>query len=160
MSRTDADGRASAAGRSYKAALARLARGEGRHPDHAGRIVRITPASVAREAGRSRNPLYTTHRDILDEIEAASACDIPVRDLAARLAELEGELVRLRAEARRHGEERRELASENLTLLHRARTAEHRLEACLHRIGEVSYPERAAVSTGVSTGQSRSTRSE
>lgn len=171
MSRTDADGRAGAAGRSYRAALARLARGEGRHPDHAGRIVRITPASVAREAGRSRNPLYTTHRDILDEIEAAGASDIPVRDLAARLAELEAELARLRAEARRHGEERRELASENLTLLYRARSAEQRLESCLRRTGEVprlaatkagwvDQPARAAVSTGVSTGQSRSTRSE
>lgn len=171
MSRTDADGRAGAAGRSYRAALARLARGEGRHPDHAGHIVRITPASVAREAGRSRNPLYTTHRDILDEIEAAGASDMPVRDLAARLAELEAELARLRAEARRHGEERRELASENLTLLYRARSAEQRLESCLRRTGEVpglaatkagwvDQPARAAVSTGVSAGQSRSTRSE
>ncbi len=129
MSRTEANGRTGAAARSYRAALARLARGEGRHPDHAGRIVRITPASVAREAGRSRNPLYTTHRDVLDEIEAASASSIPVRDLAARLVDLEGQLARLRAEARRHGEERRELASENLTLLHRAQTAEAKLAA-------------------------------
>ena len=35
--------------------------------------MRITPAAVAREAGRSRNPLYTTHRAYQDEIAAAAA---------------------------------------------------------------------------------------
>ncbi|MFX7934374.1 hypothetical protein ABTK33_20020, partial [Acinetobacter baumannii] len=104
------------AARSYRAALARLVRGEGRHADHAGRVVKITPTSVAREAGRSRNPLYTSHRDILDEIEAAAGPGTPARDLAARIATLETELTHLRADARRHAEERRELASENLTL--------------------------------------------
>ena len=69
MRGTDALRRSDAVARSYRAALARLVRGEGRHADHAGRVVRISPASVAREAGRSRNPLYTTHRDILDEID-------------------------------------------------------------------------------------------
>ena len=73
MRGTDALRRSDAVARSYRAALARLVRGEGRHADHAGRVVRISPASVAREAGRSRNPLYTTHRDILDENEAAEA---------------------------------------------------------------------------------------
>ena len=66
------------AARAYRAALARLVRGEGRHPDHQGRIVRISPASVAREAAKSRNPLYTTHRDILDEMLAMSSADIRV----------------------------------------------------------------------------------
>lgn len=136
VSRTDADGRAGAAARSYRAALARLARGEGRHPDHAGRVVRITPASVAREAGRSRNPLYATHRDILDEIEAATGSCAPARDLVTRIATLKTELTYLRVEARRHAEERRELASENLTLLHRARSAEDRLAAVLRRMPE------------------------
>lgn len=134
MGKVDADPRGQSAARSYRAALARLVRGEGRHPDHAGRVVRITPASVAREAGRSRNPLYATHRDILDEIEVATGGPTPMRGFAARIAELEVELARLRADARRHGEERRELASENLTLLHRARSAEARLAALLsHR---------------------------
>jgi len=109
---------------------------EGRHADHAGRVVKITPTSVAREAGRSRNPLYTSHRDILDEIEAAAGPGTPARDLAARIATLETELTHLRADARRHAEERRELASENLTLLHRARSAEDRLTALLRRMPE------------------------
>jgi hypothetical protein len=122
-------GQAAAAARAYRAALARLVRGEGRHPRHAGQPVRITPAAVAREAARSRNPLYATHRDILDEIAAAAAGPGPAKDLAARVTELEAELARLRADARRHAEEKRMLASENLTLLHRARSAEDRLAA-------------------------------
>ena len=99
-------------------------------------MVRITPASVAREAGRSRNPLYTTHRDILDEIEASAGAATPARDLAARITKLEAELAQMRADARRHAEEKRALASENLTLLHRARTAEDRLETSLRRMPE------------------------
>jgi len=138
MGKDDQGQRGQSAARSYRAALARLVRGEGRHPDHAGRVVRITPAAVAREAGRSRNPLYATHRDILDEIEVAAGGPTPVRDLAARIAELEAELGRLRSDARRHGEERRELASENLTLLHRARAAEGKLAALLNRRSEAA----------------------
>ena len=134
MSETDAARRSDAVARSYRAALVRLVRGEGRHPDHAGGVVRISPASVAREAGRSRNPLYTTHRDILDEIEVATGSPMPAGDLAARIAELETELADLRAAARRHAEEKRLLASENLTLLHRARIAEDRLAASLRRM--------------------------
>ena len=138
MGKDDQGQRWQSAARSYRAALARLVRGEGRHADHAGRVVKITPTSVAREAGRSRNPLYTSHRDILDEIEAAAGPGTPARDLAARIATLETELTHLRADARRHAEERRELASENLTLLHRARSAEDRLTALLLRMPEAS----------------------
>ena len=136
MGKDDQGQRWQSAARSYRAALARLVRCEGRHADHAGRVVKITPTSVAREAGRSRNPLYTSHRDILDEIEAAAGPGTPARDLAARIATLETELTHLRADARRHAEERRELASENLTLLHRARSAEDRLTALLRRMPE------------------------
>lgn len=121
------------AARAYRAALARLVRGEGRHPDHQGRIVRISPASVAREAGKSRNPLYTTHRDILDEIEAAVQAPGPSKDLAARVIEMEVEIAQLRSEARRHSEEKRKLASENLALIHRARTAEDKLASSQRR---------------------------
>ena len=136
MGKSDADARGQSAARSYRAALARLVRGEGRHPDHAGRVVRITPASVAREAGRSRNPLYANHRDILGEIEVAAGGPTPVRDLAAKIAGLEVELARLHADARKHAQEKRALASENLTLLHRARSAEDRLAAILRRMPE------------------------
>ncbi len=71
------NGQAQAAARAYRAALSRLVRGEARHARHAGRSVRITPAAVAREAGRSRNPLYATHREILEEITQAAAAPGP-----------------------------------------------------------------------------------
>ena len=133
MSKADAPLGNNAVAQSYRAALARLVRGEGRHPEHAGQVVRITPASVAREAGRSRNPLYTTHKAILEEIEVASGGATPASDLAAKVLHLEADLARLRAEARAHAAEKRDLASENLTLLHRARNAEARLAACLRQ---------------------------
>ena len=97
--------------------------GEARHARYAGRAVRITPAAVAREAGRSRNPLYTTHREILEEITQAAITPGPGVDMAARIRELESIVAQLRDKARKHTEEKRALASENLNLLHRARTA-------------------------------------
>lgn len=119
----------SEAARRYRAALSRLVGGKPRHPAHAGKAVRITPAAVAREAGMSRNPLYATHRDILDEIELAAAAPAPAKDLASELARRTAELRDLRDAARKHGEEKRALATENLTLLHRARTAEDTIKA-------------------------------
>ncbi len=119
-------GQADAAARAYRAALSRLVRGEGRHARYVGRPVRITPAAVAREAGRSRNPLYTTHREILEEITQAATARGPGMDMAARIAELEAIIAELRDNGRKHTEEKRALASENLNLLHRARTAEDR----------------------------------
>ncbi|RUX51461.1 hypothetical protein EOA33_06245 [Mesorhizobium sp. M4A.F.Ca.ET.050.02.1.1] len=135
---------AMSAARAYRAALARLVRGEGRHPDHQGRIVRISPASVAREAGKSRNPLYTTHRDILDEIEAAAQGPGPAKDLAEKVRELEAEIALLRADARRHAEERRGLASQNLALFHRARTAEGQLASLQRRAAMAPAAEPSA----------------
>ena len=113
--------------REYRAALDRLLRGEPRHPAHIGRTVRITPASVARESGRSRNPLYTTHRAILDEIAAAVERPTPAKDLAAVIAELKTTIADLRERARLQAQEKRALATENLMLLHRPRAAEDTL---------------------------------
>ncbi len=118
--------------RAYRAALNRLVEGKATHPSLAGRPVRITPAVVAREARRSRNPLYTTHRDILDEIAVAAGQPSSGADLAAAVARLKAENAELRAAARRHAEEKRQLASENLLLLHRAQLAEERLQSASH----------------------------
>ena len=118
--------------RSYRAALNRLVAGKATHPALAGRPVRITPAAVAREARRSRNPLYTTHRGILDEITTAAGAPSPAADLSATVAQLRAENAELRAAARRHAEERRQLASENLLLLHRARVAEEKFQTATH----------------------------
>jgi hypothetical protein len=117
------------AARRYRAALARLVAGKGRHPTHAGKAVRVTPAAVAREAGMSRNPLYARHRDILDEIDVAAASPAPATDLAEVLAARTAEVRALRERERRHGEEKRALATENLALLHRARAAEDTMKA-------------------------------
>ena len=113
--------------RAYRAALNRLVEGKATHPSLAGRPVRVTPATVAREARRSRNPLYTTHRDILDEITVAADQPSNGADLADTVARLKAENCELRAAARRHAEEKRLLASQNLLLLHRARIAEEKL---------------------------------
>ncbi len=142
---TKRNGQAEAAARAYRAALARLVRGEGRRP--AGRGMRITPAAVAREAGRSRNPLYTTHRDILDEIAAAAAALGPGKDLTGRVAELEAIIAELREGARRHAEEKRALASVNLNLLHRARAAEDRLAA--REVADVRRKQHASVADAI-----------
>jgi hypothetical protein len=115
--------------RAYRAALNRLVVGKATHPALAGRPVRVTPAAVAREARRSRNPLYTTHRGILDEITAAAGGPSSGIDLAAVVVQLRSDNTELRAAARRHADEKRLLASENLLLLHRAKVAEEKLQS-------------------------------
>lgn len=120
------------AARAYRAALNRLVEGKATHPSLTGRPVRITPAAVAREARRSRNPLYTTHRGILDEIATAAGEPSAAADLAAAVARLRAENAELRAAARRHVDEKRQLASESLLLLHRTQAAEEKLQAASH----------------------------
>jgi len=117
------------AARRYRAALTRLTEGRGRHPLHSGKSVRITPAAVAREAGMSRNPLYATHRDILEEIIAAAEAPAPAKDLSEALAAARLEKRDMRTSAQLHRKEKRALATENLTLLARARSAEDTIKA-------------------------------
>ena len=113
--------------RAYRAALDRLVQGKATHPKYAGRPTKITPAAVAREAGLSRNPLYTTHRAILSEIEAANERPSPASDLAGTIARLETKIVELHEDVRRLTKEKQLLVTENLAVLHRARQAEDRL---------------------------------
>jgi hypothetical protein len=129
MLRTIAEGRRDRAARAYLAALDRLIAGKATHPDYAGRPVRITPAAVAKEARRSRNPLYTTHRALLAEIEAAASGPMPAADLAATVTRLEASNSELRRVIHQLKIDKRNLATENLSLLHRARLAEGRLRA-------------------------------
>ena len=124
MSKKTAEGRRNRAARAYLAALDRLIQGKTTHPDYAGRPVRITPAAVAKEARRSRNPLYTTHRALLAEIEAAASGPTPVTDLAATVAKLEASSAGLRRLVQQLQVDKRNLATENLSLLHRARHEE------------------------------------
>jgi hypothetical protein len=113
--------------RKYRAALDRLVQGKATHPKYAGRPIKITPAAVAREAGLSRNPLYTTHRGLLSEIEAATERPSPASDLAETVARLEARIAELHEDVRRLTQEKQMLAIENLAILHRARQAEDRL---------------------------------
>jgi len=128
-SRYDAPGSTLArrAERAYRSALDRLAEGTATHVKHAGRAIKITPAAVAREAGLSRNPLYTTHRNLLSAIAAAARPSAPAADLGTTVARLETQIAELHAMVRRLGTEKRQLATENLGLFHRARQAEDRL---------------------------------
>lgn len=111
----------------YRAALDRLVQGKATHPKYAGRPIKITPAAVAREAGLSRNPLYTTHRILLSEIESATQRPTPASDLAGTISRLETKIVELQEDARRLTAEKQQLATQNLALLHRAHRAEDRL---------------------------------
>ncbi len=129
MSKTVAEGRRNRAAREYLAALDRLIEGKATHPDYAGRPVRITPAAVAKEARRSRNPLYTTHRALLAEIEAAASHPSPAADLGATVAKLQASNVELRRLIRQLQIDKRNLATDNLSLLYRARLAEDRLRS-------------------------------
>ena len=100
-------------------ALARLIEGRGQHSAHVGRPTRITPASVAREAGCSRNTIYTTHRLILDAIKAANSRPTPATALALEIGKLEQTIRELRAVVRQMKQDKQRLASENLGLLQR-----------------------------------------
>jgi hypothetical protein len=113
--------------RAYRAALDRLVQGKATHSKYAGRPIKITPAAVAREAGLSRNPLYTTHRALLSEIEAATQRPAPACDLAGTVAQLEAKIAELHGDVRRLTTEKGLLATENLALLYRARQAEDRV---------------------------------
>jgi chromosome segregation ATPase len=111
----------------YRAALERLVQGKATHPKYAGRPIKITPSAVAREANLSRNPLYTTHRALLSEIEAAAQRPTPASDLATTIARLEAKIAELHGDVRSLATEKQLLATENLSLLQRARQAEDRL---------------------------------
>src|SRR5229473_841560 len=101
MPKTTAEGRRNRTARAYLAALDHLIAGKATHPDYAGRPVRITPTAVAKEARRSCNPLYTTHRALLAEIEAAVSGSMPAADLAATVSRLEASNAELRGIIRR-----------------------------------------------------------
>ncbi len=159
MPKTTAEGRRNRTARAYLAALDRLIAGKATHPDYAGRPVRITPAAVAKEARRSRNPLYTTHRALLAEIEEAATRPTPAADLAATVSKFEASNAELRGIIRRLQIDKRNLATENLSLLHRARLAEDRLRARDRELaGLQRLPIHARASANVTPKQARGGR--
>jgi hypothetical protein len=83
------------AGRAYLAAQDRQIEGKATHPDYAGRPVRISPAAVAKETRRSRNPPYTIARcSPRSKPRSQDRCRRP--DLAATVSRLEASNAELR----------------------------------------------------------------
>lgn len=52
----------------YIDALERLKNGTQTHPELKGKKIKINASTIAKESGKSRNPLYHTHKDILEMI--------------------------------------------------------------------------------------------
>lgn len=52
----------------YIEALERLKNGTPTHPDLKGKNIKINASTIAKESGKSRNPLYHAHKDILEMI--------------------------------------------------------------------------------------------
>lgn len=52
----------------YLEALDRLKKGQPIHKELIGKPIKINATTIALEAGKSRNPLYHTHKNILDMI--------------------------------------------------------------------------------------------
>jgi hypothetical protein len=119
--------------RLYREALERLIRREPRSPAleaaaRAGKGYAINPTTVAMEAGKSRNPLYSTHKAILAEIEIAGQPIGLKRRRAPRLESAKGKLSAMRDEIRILKEEKAKLATQNLGLLLRLREADQNTE--------------------------------
>ena len=111
--------RASNAAALYRSALLRLVDGRPNAKQFAVKQPAINAKNVAIEAGLSRNPLYSTHTDILEEIRTASQAKVKKRraprqaeDLAKQIQALKNELAIVR--------------SENATLLFQLKEAEDR----------------------------------
>ena len=104
----------------YRDALNRLVRGIQTHTKLKGRRVKITPTVVALEARRSRNPLYTTHKELLKEIRDAAKQPTPEQ----KAATAEDKINELREDNKQLREDKRKLASENADLLYRLNSAE------------------------------------
>lgn len=54
--------------KAYLEALDRLKKGQPTNTELLGKTIKINATTIALEAGKSRNPLYHTHKDILDMI--------------------------------------------------------------------------------------------
>ncbi|OWJ63614.1 hypothetical protein [Inquilinus limosus] len=97
-------------------ALERLVQGRPIHPRHQDGY-RLTVAALAREADVGRNAIYTNHRAILDELQAAAAAPKPPISWQDKLDELRATIKAMKQDERR-------MVSENALLLQRARSAE------------------------------------
>jgi isopenicillin N synthase-like dioxygenase len=120
--------------RDFREALDRLKRGMPTHPLLLKKRVRISPATVALEARRSRNALYTGHRHLLAEIDAAGTKSASTKRQAPKPADVISDL---RDEVRALARQLRDAASEKMSLLARALTAEAELDRAHREISDL-----------------------
>jgi hypothetical protein len=128
----------------YVDALERLLAGRPTHPDLVEKPVRITPASVALEARRSRNALYKHHRHLVARIRTAGQAPKATR----RAKDRDTSLADLREKVRSLTLDKQNLASENLLLLDRVATLEREMTAAREEIDRLQVELSARQARG------------
>lgn len=98
--------------KAYLDALTRLKSENPTHKDLVGKLIKINATTIALEAGKSRNPLYHTHKDILDMIN----------EIQERNKQEKSELAILKEKYSLLEEENRKLLNVNATLLFQSRS--------------------------------------
>jgi len=93
----------------YLDALGRLKAGNPIHKDLVGKEIKINATTIALEAGKSRNPLYHTHKDILDMIVETKKLVVVKKEVS--------EIDKLKEENKYLKEANKRLLNVNATLL-------------------------------------------
>lgn len=96
----------------YLNALQRLKTGKPQNPSLIGKSYNINAQTIALEAGKSRNPLYNTHKDILELIE-----EFKIEKNVKANKNKEDKISNLRKKIKELEEENKKLLSINATLL-------------------------------------------
>ena len=97
----------------YLEALNRLKAGTPNHPDLKGKKYKINAFNIALESGKSRNPLYHTHKDILEMIHEIKEENKNTEKKVKETSEMEV----LKEKIKQLEEENKRLMSANATLL-------------------------------------------
>ncbi len=98
---------------SYLDALDRLKKGIPNHCDLKGKEYKINATTIALESGKSRNPLYHTHKDILEMINEVITEDKKEEKKVKEVSEIEA----LKQKIKDLEEQNKKLMSVNATLL-------------------------------------------
>ncbi len=104
--------------KAYLDALNRLKFGNPTHKDLVGKPIKINATTIALEAGKSRNPLYHAHKEILDMIVLVKEEN---KDNKSEDTE-KSELAILKEKYNLLAEENRNLLNVNATLLFKSRS--------------------------------------
>lgn len=99
----------------YLDALSRLQSGTPKHQDLKGKPFKINASTIALEAEKSRNPLYNTHKDILDIIKKNKHQSSETETKEKELSEVEA----LKKRIKELEEQNKKLINVNAGLLYR-----------------------------------------